>query len=102
MPIIGPVVGSVIGAIARSAAGPILARGATGIAGRAVSAAQLAKAAKVARGAARATASTSRIASFVKSTGAAVPMALGQSVEMEANPLPTLKSPTMAGEVTNG
>jgi hypothetical protein len=74
----------------------------SGIAGRAVSASQLAKAAKVARGAARAGATASRLASFAGNMGGAATMAAGQSVEMEASPLPTLKSPTMAGEVTNG
>ncbi len=100
MPFIAPFVAAGIGAAARSAAGPLLARGASAVAGRAVSASQLAKAAKMARGAARAGATASRLASFAGNMGGAA-LAAGQSVEMEAKPHPVFKAPTMGGEFVN-
>lgn len=97
MPIIAPLVGAAVRTVATRAAGPLLARGASAIAGRTVSAAQLARVASMTSRAARVGATASRMSSFAGSTGTS-----GQSVEMEAKPLPTLKSPTMAGEVVNG
>jgi hypothetical protein len=98
MPFIAPFIAAGIGAAARTAAGPLLARGASAVAGRAVSASQLAKAAKVVRGAARTGATASRLASFAGNVAGVA----GQSVEMEAKPHPVFKAPTMGGEFVNG
>ena len=97
MPIIAPVVGAVLGAAVRSAAGPLLARGASAIAGRAVSTSQLARVGTMAARGVRAGATASRMAAFTGNAASGAASAM-PSVDMKTTPLPVLKAPTMGGE----
>ena len=102
MPIVAPLVGMALRAVATRAAGPLLARGASAIAGRAVSSAQLARMGELATRSVRVGATASRLGSFAANGATGAANASTDAIQMESKPLPTFKSPTMGGEYVDG